>query len=89
MFKYLFDLHMVIIWLFNLFFKCDVYEAQLLFKILCKLDVSGFLINNIFWWLSILDSCDILILLSAWIVCVLDITGGCDCDIILFPSFFS
>ena len=35
----------------------------------------------------ILDSCDLLILLSAWIVSTLDIIG--DCDIILFPTFFS
>ena len=89
MFKLLFDLYLVIIWLFNLFFKCDGEEAHVLFKILCKLDVSGFWIDYIYWWLCILDTCYLLILLSAWIVSVLDIISGCDYDIILFPTFFS
>ena len=77
------------IWLFNLFFKYDGEEAQLLFQVLCTLDVSGFWVDKIFWWLYILDSSDLLILLSAWIVSVLDIIGDCDCDIKLFPTFLS
>ena len=87
MFKLLFDLDLVIILLFNLFFKCDVAKAQLLFKILCNWMFPGFELI-IFWWLYILDSCDLLILLFAWILYVLDIIGDCDCDITLFPTFF-
>ena len=86
MFKLLFDLDLLIEGQFNLFLKCDGEEAHLLFKVLCEMDVSEFWMDI---WLYILDSCELLILLSVWIVYVLYIIGGCDCDIILFPTFFS
>ena len=79
----------MIIGLFNLFFKCDSEESRLWFKSLFKMNITGFWIDKISWWLFILDSWELLISLCVWIVSILDIIGGCDFDIILFPIFFS
>ena len=54
--KLWFNLDWVIIGLFTLFFKCDGEESHLLFKILFKIDSSGFWIDNVSRWLFMLDS---------------------------------